>query len=96
MNARTIRTPADIKGMVDNGKQVRFTRFQSGQLWYATECGFEFPVALEDVGETPYPAQDKAMLFLRFIRKHVQMIQASLAEADQPAVEPSMVGRPLH
>lgn len=91
MITRTLRTAADIKGMVQSGKLVRFTRFQAGQLWYATECGFEFPVAIEEIGQSTYPAQDKAALFMRFIRKHIEFIQSSLA-----SVEPSMVGRPWH
>lgn len=85
MNARTLRTAADIKGMVKDGKLVRFVRFQSGQLWYVTECGFEFPVAIAETGEAPYLAEDKAMLFMRFIRKHIQLIQSSLAQAEQVA-----------
>lgn len=79
MNTRAIRTASDIKTMVQGGKQVRFTRFQSGQLWYSTECGFEFPVPVEEVGQTPYLAQDKALLFMRFIRKHIQHIQSAMA-----------------
>ena len=94
MTARTIRTAADIKGMVEGGKLVNFTHFQGGQLWYSTECGFEFPVALEEVGEASYPAQDKALLFMRFIRKHIQMIQASLGEGAQVQKEPTLAPPP--
>jgi hypothetical protein len=93
MTARTIRTPADIKGMVEGGKLVNFIHFQGGSLWYATECGFEFPVSLDEVGETTYPAQDKALLFMRFIRKHIQMIQASLGEVSRDQ-EPRVLAPP--
>lgn len=89
MNARTFRTKADIKGMVENNKMVHFTRFQSGQLWYATECGFEFPVSLEEAGQTSFPSQDKALLFMRFIRKHIQMIEDARGSVEPlPGVAP--------
>jgi hypothetical protein len=39
---------------------------------YSTECGFEFPVPLEDIGKATLFAEDKALLFLRYIRKHVE------------------------
>lgn len=93
MNARTLRTTADIKGMVENNKVVNFTRFQGGQLWYSTECGFEFPVSLQEVGQSTYPSQDKALLFLRFIRKHIEMIQEARGSVE-PLPNAPLAGRP--
>ena len=34
--------------MVASGKMVNMVRYQDGELWYATEDGFEFPIPSED------------------------------------------------
>jgi hypothetical protein len=60
--------------MVTNGRQVRFVRFTADELWYTTEDGFEFPVPIADAGEASFLAQDKAMLFMRYIRKHLDLL----------------------
>lgn len=69
-----------IKDMVANGRQVRFVRYKEGELWYVTECGFEFPVPVSDTGEATFLAQDRAMLFMRYIRKHLEMLEQARAE----------------
>lgn len=67
----------DIKEMVKDGKKVRFVRFKNNELWYITETGFEFPVPIYDVGEATFLAEDKAILFLRWIRKHVERMSST-------------------
>jgi len=64
----------DIKEMVANGKRVKFTRYFDGNLWYVTENGFEFPVPVSDIGNATFAAEDKAMLFMRYIRKHIATV----------------------
>ncbi len=71
----------NIKDMVSNGKKVKFIRYQSKELWYVTECGFEFPVPLNDTGEAAFLSEDKALLFMRWIRKHVETINSAKQEA---------------
>ncbi|MDF2435462.1 MAG: hypothetical protein JWP44_5093 [Mucilaginibacter sp.] len=70
----------NIKDMISNGKQVTFVRYKDGELWYATECGFEFPVPISDIGDATFLASDRAMLFMRYIRKHVDMIEKARTE----------------
>lgn len=67
-----------VKEMVSGGKKVRFVRFRKGELIYTTECGFEFPVPVEDTGDGVFLAEDKAMMFMRYIRKHVAEIEKEL------------------
>ena len=67
----------NIKDMVSNGKKVNFIRYQDGEMWYATECGFEFPIPAEDLKGATFLAQDKAMLFLRWINKHSKMLDSA-------------------
>jgi hypothetical protein len=64
----------NIKDMVKN-KQVTFMYFQGGELWYKTEDGFEFPVPVSDTGTGMFKTQDKALLFMRWIRKHLARIE---------------------
>jgi hypothetical protein len=71
----------NIKEMVTAGKQVHFVRYQQGELWYVTEGGFEFPVPIADTGSAEFKAQDKAILFMRWIRKHQGLLTS--ARADQ-------------
>jgi hypothetical protein len=63
-----------IKHMVDNNQKVRFGWFRDGEMWYRTETGFEFPVPVSDVGRATLLAEDKAILFMRYIRRHVELI----------------------
>jgi hypothetical protein len=41
-------------------------------LWYSTECGFKFPVPIEDCGDGTFLPKDKAMMFMRYIRKQIE------------------------
>lgn len=65
-----------IKEMVKDNQQVNFVRYFDGQLWYATSCGFEFPVPVADIGNATFYAQDKALLLMRYMRKHLENIEA--------------------
>lgn len=57
--------------------QVEFQYYRDGNLWYRTsETSFEFPVPIEDIGNATFLARDKAMLFMRYIRKHIATIEA--------------------
>jgi hypothetical protein len=69
-----------VKDMVKDNKQVTFVHFKEGELWYRTENGFEFPVPVADVGTATMLAKDKALLFMRYIRKHVEMLNQARAE----------------
>lgn len=67
-----------IIDMVKDGQRVEFKFYRDMCLWYSTECGFEFPVPIEDIGKATFLAEDKAMMFMRYIRKHRQTIESEL------------------
>jgi len=67
----------DIKTMVSGGRKVRFRSFRENELWYETECGFVFPVPIEDLGNAVMLSEDKAILFMRYIRKHAALIEGA-------------------
>jgi hypothetical protein len=64
-----------------NGKTVKFIHCRDGALWYRTECGFEFPLPFGEIGTATFYAEDRAPLFIRYIRR--QQKHLAMAYADQ-------------
>lgn len=60
--------------------QVTFQYYQDGNLIYRCDDGFQFPVPVSDCGTAKFAAQDKAMLFMRWIRKFM----AAINETEMP------------
>jgi hypothetical protein len=63
----------DIKEIVKDNT-VRFVRYRQGFVYYAVKvpsegAEFVFPVPLSDIGDATLLATDKAMVFMRYIRK---------------------------
>jgi hypothetical protein len=56
---------------------VEFIRLEDGALWYICDDGFEFPVPLTDTKGAVFEAEDKAIFFMRWIRKHMSLIEES-------------------
>lgn len=55
---------------------VRFNRYRAGQFYNRivnpeTSHDMEFPVPLEDIGDATLPDVDKAIMFMRYIRKAI-------------------------
>ncbi len=81
-----------LKEMVINNQKVAFRFYRDGQLWYATECGFEFPVPVSEAGTATFLAEDRAILFMRYIRKYMEFLKKSMdrnnslefSDADNP------------
>lgn len=69
-----------IKDMVKDNQKVSFRFCRDGQLWYKTECGFEFPVPISDAGTATFLAEDRAILFMRYIREHIDYLKKSLED----------------
>ena len=65
----------NIKDIVSGGKKVHFLAYRQKELWYTTECGFDFPVPIDDTGDGVFLNEDRAMLFMRYIRKHIANIE---------------------
>lgn len=65
-----------IKEIVKNN-HVKFKRYRKGILYYCVEVlnendelkSYEFPVPIEDCGDADFYWCDKAILFMRYIRK---------------------------
>jgi len=65
-----------LKEMVQQDEMVHFKFYRSGDLYYTTECGFVFPVPISEAGNATFLAMDKAILFMRYIRKHMEALKA--------------------
>ncbi len=48
-----------------------FAYFRDEALWYRTETGMLFPVPVRDVEGTQVLAVEKALFFMRWIRKYI-------------------------
>jgi hypothetical protein len=69
-----------VKDMVKDNKVVRFQFYRDQSLFYETECGSIFPVPINDIGNATFMAEDKALLFMRYIRKHIDVIKKEKEE----------------
>jgi len=71
-------TPTKVSSlteMVRPGQNVTFQFYRERELWYRTDTGFEFPVPISDAGTAVFNAHDHAILFMRWIRKHIKMLE---------------------
>ncbi len=57
--------------------KVHFVKYHDLQLWYITDDEFNFPVPTHEIGNATFLAEDKAILFMRYIRKHLDFIEKS-------------------
>lgn len=60
-----------LKDLVSNGKVARFTCLMAESLWYETEDGFAFPVPLSETAGATFLAEEKALLYMRHIRRQL-------------------------
>ena len=74
-----------IKDMVKDNKKVTFLFFKKDEFWYQTECGFKFPVPYSDIGDATMLATDKAILFMRYIKPHLKLVEDTRKSAQQEA-----------
>ena len=70
-------TPKLIE-LVKNQK-VHFQYYRDMELWYTTDSGFLFPVPIRDTGTATFLKEDKAILFMRYIRKYKEEMDKEAA-----------------
>lgn len=64
----------NITEMVRDNQKATFQYYRDSDLWYRTETGFEFPVPIADVGTATFNKEEKALLLMRWIRKHLKVV----------------------
>lgn len=62
----------NVKEHVSNNKRVYFQFYRGGILYYKTELGLIFEVPTSDCGDACFMLEDKAMLYMRWIRKQLE------------------------
>lgn len=62
----------NVKQHVTDGAKVRFQFYRSGTLYYETEKGLLFEVPCSDAGDAVFNSEDKAIMFMRWIRKQLE------------------------
>lgn len=67
-----------LKELVGPGKTVQFIMYRKGELHYRTSDSFDFVVPIEDCGDGVFLSDDKAMLFMRYIRKQLEANKAGM------------------
>lgn len=78
-----------VKQIVRNN-QACFLKYQDGKLWYYVLYSedddykkprqFDFPIPVDDAGGGQFLSSDKAITFQRWIRKHIDYLNAAVAE----------------
>ena len=59
----------NIKRAVKDKKTVQFVYYRDGELWYKTAHDELFAVPIDDIGTATFMAEDKAIFFMRYMRK---------------------------
>lgn len=73
-----------LKEMVKDNRTARFVFFRDRALHYETEDGFIFPVPVDDAGSATFRADERAIVLMRYIRKHLETLEK--AKSDESAI----------
>jgi hypothetical protein len=67
-----INNMLNIKDLVKD-KKVKFLFYRARELWYEVEgTNFRFSVDINDTGDAAFLPEDKAIIFMRYIRKSLE------------------------
>lgn len=61
-----------LSQIVKRGVMADFMFYRDGKLWYRTETGYAFAVPVSDTGTATFLPRDKAVFFMRWIRKSLE------------------------
>jgi hypothetical protein len=76
----------NIKDLVSGGQQVSFVFYRDGSLWYEVlprtdqPVPFQFPVPISEAGTATFHSRDTALLFMRYMRKHLETLRLAWDE----------------
>lgn len=65
---------SDIKNIIANN-EVNILFYRASIIYYGIaykEINYQFPVRLDDIGDATLMNKDKAILFMRYIRKAIE------------------------
>lgn len=67
--------------------QVHFRFYRDQSLWYETDSLFMFPVPISDIGTATFLRDDKAILFMRYIRKFQETLEQEQSKTQEAILE---------
>ena len=73
-----VKSYANDNSTIEVKSDGQFAFYRKGELWYKINVEdkiLEFPVPISDTGDATFLSSDKATLFLRYIRKHLEHIE---------------------
>jgi hypothetical protein len=71
-----------IKDIV-KGQTAHFVFYRDKALFYETDNGFLFPVPVDDAGSATLNQEEKAILLMRYIRKHLERTESARVAQNQ-------------
>lgn len=72
----------NIKDIVKN-QNAHFVFYRDECLFYETDNGFQFPVPIADAGSATFNHEERAILLMRYIRKHIAKTEDARAKQQQ-------------
>jgi hypothetical protein len=63
-----------VKDIVKD-QNAHFVFYRDRALFYETDAGFQFPVPIDDAGSATFKKEEKAILLMRYIRKHLKIVE---------------------
>ncbi len=69
-----LRKNSKTADIVKNSKISKFVQFRENTFIYKTDSGFTFTIPLEDIKGATLLNEDKTILFMRWIRKEVELL----------------------
>lgn len=71
----------NVKEHVIDNQKVYFDFYRGGTLYYKTEKGLLFEVPCSECGDACFNKEDKAILFMRYIRKQLEANEQGMKES---------------
>ncbi len=71
----------NIKDIVKN-QNAHFVFYRDRSLFYETDNGFQFSVPVSDAGSATINSEEKAILLMRYIRKHIARTEKARSAQD--------------
>ena len=69
----------NIKELVKN-QNAHFVFYRDESLFYETDNGFQFSIPIADAGSATFNSEEKAILLMRYIRKHIERTDSARDE----------------
>lgn len=72
----TMSAEIKISDYITKDEKAVFSFYREGNLYYKIK-DIEFPVPIADAGMATFLAEDKAIMFMRWFRKHVELLNST-------------------